>query len=53
MFFNQTFRLTKEKPSQKTWHTDGVEISFDQEGHAIIKCTFTKPDAKILYFGVD
>ena len=47
------FYISKEKPLQNTWHTDGVDLRFDQEGHAVIKCTFTKSDAKIVYFGVE
>lgn len=45
--------ITKMIPDQKTWNTDGVALSFDREGHAIIKTNFSKAEAKIIFFGVN
>ena len=44
--------ITKMKPDQKTWNTDGVDLSFDSEGHAVINTKFSKTEAKIIFFGV-
>jgi len=40
------------KPDQKTWNTEEVDLSFDREGHAVIKTKFVKAEAKIIFFGV-
>jgi alpha-galactosidase len=45
--------ITKMSPDQKIWKTDGVDLSFDSEGHAVIKTNFTKAEAKIIFFGVE
>jgi alpha-galactosidase len=44
--------ITKMSPDNKTWKTDGVDLSFDGEGHAVIKAKFSKAEAKIIFFGV-
>jgi hypothetical protein len=41
------------RPDQKTWKTEGAELSFDSEGHAVINTKFTKAEAKIIFFGVE
>jgi alpha-galactosidase len=45
--------ITRMKPNQKTWNTEGVDLSFDSEGHAVINTKFTKAEAKIIFFGVN
>jgi hypothetical protein len=44
--------ITKMSPDKKTWKTDGVDLSFDSEGHAVIITKFSKAEAKIIFFGV-
>lgn len=44
--------ITKMKPAQKVWHTNGADLSFDTEGHAVIKTSFSKSEAKMIFFGV-
>jgi len=44
--------ITKVNPDQKTWNTDGVDLSFDSGGHAVINTKFSKAEAKIVFFGV-
>lgn len=44
--------ITSMSPDQKTWNTEGVDLSFDNEGHAVIKTKFSKAGAKIIFFGV-
>jgi alpha-galactosidase len=45
--------ITKMKPNQKRWNTEGVDLSFDSEGHAVINTKFVKAEAKIIFFGVE
>jgi len=45
--------ITEMKPDQKTWNTEGVDLSFDSEGHAVINTKFSKAEAKIIFFGVN
>jgi len=45
--------ITKNIPDQKNWSTEGVDLSFDSEGHAVIKTKFVKAEAKIVFFGVE
>ena len=44
--------ITKNKPSNDHWTSDGVTVTQDSEGRARIEATFDKPGAKILIFGV-
>jgi alpha-galactosidase len=44
--------ITKMSPDKKIWKTDGVDLSFDSEGHAVINARFLKAEAKIIFFGV-
>jgi alpha-galactosidase len=44
--------ITKATPSQNSWQTDGVNMSFDNEGHAVIHTQFSKAEAKIILFGI-
>ena len=45
--------VSRSKPNQKYWSTDGVNLTFDNEGYAVIKVSFDKAEAKIVYFGVN
>jgi alpha-galactosidase len=45
--------ITKMRPEKKTWKTEGVDLSFDGEGHAVINTKFSKAEAKIIFFGVE
>ncbi len=45
--------VSRSKPNQKFWSTDGVDLTFDKDGFASIKVTFDKAEAKIIFFGVD
>jgi alpha-galactosidase len=44
--------ITKMKPDKKIWNTNGVDLTFDSEGHAIINSIFSGSEAKIIFFGV-
>ena len=45
--------ITKLKPDLKNWHNEGVAVTFDDKGRAIIKATFEETSAKIIFFGVE
>ena len=45
--------VSRSKPNQKYWSTKGVDIKFDKEGYAVIKVSFDKAEAKIIFFGVE
>jgi len=45
--------VSRSKPNQKYWSTNGVDLSFDKDGFASVKVTFDKAEAKIIFFGVD
>jgi hypothetical protein len=45
--------LTHHKPDRKLIAQDGIEIKYDKEGHALITLSFLKPEAKIVFFGVN
>ena len=45
--------ISQSKPNQKYWSTEGVDISFDSKGFALIKVNFDKAEAKIIFFGVN
>jgi len=45
--------ITRMRPDQKNWNTEGADLSFDNEGHAVIKTKFTKAEAKIIFFEVN
>jgi alpha-galactosidase len=45
--------ISQNKPDQKFWSTKGTDISFDKEGHAVLKTTFEKAEAKIIFFGIN
>ncbi len=45
--------VSKSKPNQKYWSTKGVDLTFDKEGNAVIKVSFGKAEAKIIFFGVN
>lgn len=45
--------VSRSKPNQKYWSTKGVDLKFDKDGYAVIKVSFEKAEAKIIYFGVE
>jgi len=45
--------VSRSKPDQKYWSTKGVDLTFDKDGYAVIKVSFEKADAKIIFFGVE
>lgn len=45
--------VSRSKPDPKNWATKGVDLTFDKEGYAVIKVSFEKAEAKIIFFGVE
>jgi alpha-galactosidase len=45
--------VSRSKPNQKYWSTKGVDLTFDKDGNAVIKVSFEKAEAKIIFFGVN
>lgn len=45
--------ISQNKPDKNYWLTKGIDISFDKDGHAVIKTIFDGAEAKIIFFGVD
>jgi len=45
--------ISKNKVSRSVWTSEGVKVSYDAYGRAVIVATFDRPDAKILFFGVN
>jgi alpha-galactosidase len=45
--------ITKTKVNKKVWHNEGVSVSFDEKGRAVIKASFTETSSKIIFFGVE
>jgi alpha-galactosidase len=45
--------ITQAKVDKKIWHNEGVNISFDGQGRAVIKANFTEASAKIIFFGAE
>lgn len=45
--------ISKLKVAKKFWCTDGVTVSFDEKGRAIIHTDFSETSAKIIFFGVE
>ncbi len=45
--------ITKSKVDKKVWHNEGVSVSFDGRGRALIKASFTETSSKIIFFGVE
>jgi len=45
--------ITKLKVDQKVWHNEGVSVSFDEKGRAVIQLSFTETSSKIIFFGVE
>lgn len=45
--------ITKLKVIQKLWHNEGVSVTYDQKGRAIIKASFNETSSKIIFFGVE
>jgi len=45
--------ISKNKVSRSLWTSEGVKVSYDAHGRAVIAATFDRADAKILFFGVN
>lgn len=45
--------VTKSKANTKTWNNEDVSITFDKEGRAVIKASFSETGAKIIFLGVE
>jgi len=45
--------ITNAKVDVKHWQNEGVSVSFDEKGRAIIHATFTETNAKMIFFGVE
>jgi alpha-galactosidase len=45
--------VTHHKTAEEHWSTEGANVSQDKSGRAIIKASFDKPGAKIVFFGVN
>ncbi|QGQ97383.1 hypothetical protein EHS13_22105 [Paenibacillus psychroresistens] len=44
--------ITQNKPNPTFWHTEGVSISFDTKGRAVIEAEFKNTSAHIILFGI-
>jgi alpha-galactosidase len=44
--------VTHHKTAEEHWSTEGVNVSQDKSGRAVIVASFDKPGAKIVFFGV-
>lgn len=42
---------TKGKPARPVWHTEGVRVSWDASGRAVIEAEFSSSSAAIVLFG--
>jgi len=45
--------VTHRKAMPKCFSTEGVTLTHDAEGHAVITFEFSRPSARIVFFGVD
>jgi alpha-galactosidase len=45
--------ISRNTVSERLWHTKGVSIQRDSKGRAMIECVFTKPGARIIFFGIN
>ncbi|HAH54916.1 MAG TPA: hypothetical protein DCM02_06440 [Flavobacterium sp.] len=45
--------ITKSKVNKTIWYNDGVSVSFDEKGRAVIKASFAETSSKIIFFGVE
>lgn len=45
--------ITNAKVNPKSWNTEGVSITQDEKGRAVIKASFPETGAKIIFFGVE
>jgi alpha-galactosidase len=49
-----TYRyITQHKPDGAVWHTDGVSVTCNEQGYAVIEAEFGEPSARIVLFGVN
>jgi alpha-galactosidase len=45
--------ITRHKVAAEHWTSDGVTVSQDGDGRALVEAKFDQPGAKILFFGVE
>jgi alpha-galactosidase len=45
--------VSKNKADPALWKNEGVGVSFDARGRAVIQADFTEPGAKMVFFGVE
>ena len=43
--------ITSKPVDKRVWHSDGVEVRYNEKGQAIIQATFAEGGAKIIFFG--
>jgi hypothetical protein len=43
--------VTEAVPSRTVWHNEGVRVTFDAAGRAVIEAEFDRPGARIVFFG--
>jgi hypothetical protein len=44
--------ITQHTADKKWWATEGVTMSYDAKGRAVIEADFTTSGAKVIFFGV-
>lgn len=44
--------ISENKVAKDIWKNEGVQVSFDAKGRAVLKMKFDKSGAKIIFFGV-
>jgi hypothetical protein len=44
--------VTQHAPDKKWWATEGVTVSYDAKGRAVIDAEFNPGGAKVIFFGV-
>jgi alpha-galactosidase len=48
-----TYRyVTQHKTNAAIWHTEGMSVTRNEQGRAVIEAEFTEPSARIVLFGV-
>ncbi|MDZ7371153.1 MAG: alpha-galactosidase [candidate division KSB1 bacterium] len=51
--FGGTFRyVTANAVAREVWHNEGVKVTFDHKGRAVIEAECRGPEAKVIFFGV-
>lgn len=45
--------VTESRVDPRHWATDGVQVTLDPQGRAVVRMRFDRPGAKLVFFGVD